>query len=539
MGVSGGGDVLHQVPGLKLEHLANACLARAQQNSRSSVTAVVDASWIGFRATSLPPALFTVAVLEALVSAGFVCHVIFDPAHRHHTKCASIERCGKREESRLAAFSAKQSVMRIANELRTLSLTEAQRKEKVEEQKTLQSTIQKGDNALQSLLPSNFVEDLHSEVEDHFGNRADSVFLSTGAFQADSAIAKLILDGMADIVFANDADFSFLCGGQCLQVHEFKLDNKTDCLKDITVKSASLQTVTAVVNASADLGVEKIKKAKVPLLDGVEDPRFRMAIGLALGCDVLVGGIRGMGAASIQKLIVNNNLSTADALLEKLSALKDCDLSVAELGVLLDSWFYEPAAVTKDGKKVYMFSAPSQPVDTFLAEFANPSLGAKTAVEGVKVITCHGHAGQSPHMFLERLSLKCSQCRNAVCGFCCAGFSPSKRTQKNQTWSCLQCLCPDTPDESIPADEMKQTIIDRGLQVPSDINFADLQELYEAVIEGGACDRKHSVKYLCRSAVALQTTEQRHEFLEASPTPIGQWQHSNLLSLQRILTLVE
>ena len=42
MGVSGGGDVLHKVPGLKLEHLANACLPRAQQNSRSSVCAVVD-----------------------------------------------------------------------------------------------------------------------------------------------------------------------------------------------------------------------------------------------------------------------------------------------------------------------------------------------------------------------------------------------------------------------------------------------------------------------------------------------------------------
>ena len=445
MGVAGGGDVLHKVPGLKLEHLANACLPRARQNSRSSVCAVVDASWIGLKATSLPPVLFTVAVLEALVAAGFVCHVIFDPAQRHHTKCASIQRRGKREESRLAAFSAKQSVMRIANELRTLPLTEAQRKEKLEKQTTLQATIQKGDNALQRVLPVNFVEDLRSEVEEQFGNRPDSVILSSGAFQADSAIAKLILDGKADIVFANDADFSFLCGGQCLQVHDFKVDNKTDSLKDITVKSPSLQTVTAVVDASADLSEEKIVKAKVPLIDGVEDPRFRLAIGLALGCDVLLGGIKGMGAATLQKLIVDNNLWTADALLQKLSAMKDCDLSLAELGVLLDSWFYEPSTVTEDGKKVYLFSEPSQPVDSFLAEFANPSLGAKSAVEGVKVITCHGHAGQSPHLFLEKLSLKCSQCSTAVCGFCCGEFTPSKRTQKNRPGLAFSVSVPTHP----------------------------------------------------------------------------------------------
>jgi len=69
-----------------------------------------------------------------------------------------------------------------------------------------------------------------------------------------------------------------------------------------------------------------------------------------------------MGAATLQKVIINNNLLTADSLLEKLSATKGCDLSQAELGVLLDCWFYEPASVTDDREKVYMFSAPSKPV---------------------------------------------------------------------------------------------------------------------------------------------------------------------------------
>ena len=76
MGVAGAGDVMYKVSGLKLEHLANACLLRAQHNSRSSICAVIDASWIGMKATAMPPVLFTLAVLEALVSAGFTCHVI-------------------------------------------------------------------------------------------------------------------------------------------------------------------------------------------------------------------------------------------------------------------------------------------------------------------------------------------------------------------------------------------------------------------------------------------------------------------------------
>ena len=65
----------------------------------------------------------------------------------------------------------------------------------------------------------------------------------TGFFQADSVIADHTLLEHCDIVFGNDADFSFLAGRNCLQVHEFKYSWKTDELSNFTLKTGFLSTI--------------------------------------------------------------------------------------------------------------------------------------------------------------------------------------------------------------------------------------------------------------------------------------------------------
>jgi hypothetical protein len=55
------------------------------------------------------------------------------------------------------------------------------------------------------------------------------------------------------VILANNADYSFLLGKHCLQIHSFKLDSKHDTLKDIAVKSGFKSVITDVIDASGDL----------------------------------------------------------------------------------------------------------------------------------------------------------------------------------------------------------------------------------------------------------------------------------------------
>lgn len=69
-------------------------------------------------------------VITELCSAGFLITVVFDPTHRHHSKCASIERTGNREAARIGAFHARGEVMKVNLALREGSWTEDERNEK-------------------------------------------------------------------------------------------------------------------------------------------------------------------------------------------------------------------------------------------------------------------------------------------------------------------------------------------------------------------------------------------------------------------------
>ena len=43
--------------------------------------------------------------------------VVFDPSYRHHSKCASIDRCGVREAARITAYEAKVETMIVAQSM--------------------------------------------------------------------------------------------------------------------------------------------------------------------------------------------------------------------------------------------------------------------------------------------------------------------------------------------------------------------------------------------------------------------------------------
>ena len=53
--------------------------------------------------------------------------VVFDPSYRHHSKCASIDRCGVREAARITAYEAKVETMMVSQSMQEGTKTRHER----------------------------------------------------------------------------------------------------------------------------------------------------------------------------------------------------------------------------------------------------------------------------------------------------------------------------------------------------------------------------------------------------------------------------
>jgi len=61
--------------------------------------------------------------------------------------------------------------------------------------------------------------------------------------------------------------------------------------------------ITDVIDASDDLKDRVVEPVDYPLFDGKTDVRFRLSVGLTLGCDVLPGGVPGFGVKTVSDAI--------------------------------------------------------------------------------------------------------------------------------------------------------------------------------------------------------------------------------------------
>ena len=96
MGIEGAANVLFKVEKLTLEQVVNVGKLLVEKRGKErEVTAIIDASWYGIKASPRDPVDYTIDTLNAKLSTGLHCIVVFDPKNRHHTKVASIERAGK------------------------------------------------------------------------------------------------------------------------------------------------------------------------------------------------------------------------------------------------------------------------------------------------------------------------------------------------------------------------------------------------------------------------------------------------------------
>jgi hypothetical protein len=163
-------------------------------------------------------------------------------------------------------------------------------------------------------------------------------------FQTDSVVADHTLLGNCDVVFGNDADFSFLAGRNCLQVHEFKYLWKTDELSNFTLITGFRSTIMAALEASNELTVEKnLRPAVYPLIDEMDAPLYRCVIAATIGCDTLPGGVYGLGSKQLHVLIDRKEPINANAVIGIVIPAKKGRVTEAALRVVIDALMYEPS----------------------------------------------------------------------------------------------------------------------------------------------------------------------------------------------------
>jgi hypothetical protein len=175
------------------------------------------------------PVVASTRVVGCLKNRGFHVRVVFDPSSRHHSKCASIKRCGEREAARITAYEAKVETMIVAQSMQEGTKTRHERDVLAAQLLELEKSFKRSEGQASCRTEPNFADKLTEELLKLPDSPiAAKVSCLTGFFEADSVLSDHTLQGHCDIIFGNDADFSFLAGRNCLQVHEFKYLWTTD-----------------------------------------------------------------------------------------------------------------------------------------------------------------------------------------------------------------------------------------------------------------------------------------------------------------------
>jgi hypothetical protein len=137
------------------------------------------------------------------------------------------------------------------------------------------------------------------------GDRGGSLSVARPPFQEDSYITKHTIKGKCDIIVGNDSDYTVLCGGKAVMLTSSKFVIRSSQLTDGVFKCCDVAMLEHVKQANNNL-----KATETPLIDGLADPRMRIAITLSLGCDTFPGGINNIGPSKIRNIINNKNPSS-------------------------------------------------------------------------------------------------------------------------------------------------------------------------------------------------------------------------------------
>jgi len=327
-----------------------------------------------------------------------------------------------------------------------------------------------------------------------------------GEFQADSLMAGRYIKRKCHLIMSSDADIPVLVGDECIIINNYH------GRKNLKIASTSKATLT---NAIACLGVESQQRlmfglldAKFPLFEGLEDRRTRCLISIALGNDVLVGGVKGVGPTKMKKMMDSYKADIPIQMhIEQFMVFESKEKLTKEvLDVLVDAMVFEPCNTTplqdKDSKKSvrrsYITGQPPSHLKKYSEEFA----AFETVVDddGPEVLSCKGPCDGGTHFFLAAFgSIQCHSCMGAICPLCTESIG-----SKSYCLSCysLESLLPEDNvggthnNEDLPAKsftEMKKALLDADFDgitelMPDDVKAAyTCYEIMKDSMEGLVC----------------------------------------------------
>jgi hypothetical protein len=281
--------------------------------------------------------------------------------------------------------------------------------------KKLGKVIAAGERASNRQLPTDFAERLNTFTTEFSSSGRGNVEFLQAPLQADPVIAGMAIRFEIDAIVSDDSDYHMLVGPgvPCRDL----------LLTDTRIRITSIDSFCLATGQQSMKNLcDEILQDRSPaeyfpaggsdclLFDGMFNSEMRTLVGIALGCDYYVGGIKGVGPHTVQELLLTlpsqtpNDLASALANHPK-SSIRDPSI----YRCLAQSVLYEP---TMGG---YMRKPPGELNDY------NKEFGQDTTIilpSPCPMLKCIGYAGGC-HLFLQAEGeYKCGTCQGCLCHFC-------------------------------------------------------------------------------------------------------------------------
>jgi len=478
MGINEGSKIFHKLKDIRLPQLA--AILRDLRPSPSSPgptqrrpCVAIDGNWICNRVGGIPGRLMNIA--EAFVAQDINVIIVFDGAFRHHSKRVSTKRSADCEKARIKAIETRAALMKLRNG--GIS-DEAEEKKLSRNLKTLETQSVGGSG---NRFHPGFANAVVAAIEKKGTSSIQSRIALT---QADTVLAKLIVDGHADAILGNDGDFPVLIGGKGIAISDFKYDVRKKQLRDFTLATGFVSVLRRATR-SISMSDDKILHAQFPLIDGRDDPRFRCLVAVCLGNDTCVSGVPGVAASTLSAIIEASECDgDYDKLLKAVAERpRNKKYDASHLDVFVDAMMYEPADLSDHaGQHEYMFGKPKKKLCQYLEMFTDEG---DELVDGPETLVCCGFSGDDDgkHSFLKAEGFEtCSndECKAILCRFCCMESADKKQRY------CCGCYVEEVVDMSYNGptyDDMKSELARNDKEyIASNMSYLELKEYYLKIV---------------------------------------------------------
>ena len=174
----------------------------------------------------------------------------------------------------------------------------------------IESKLKKAERESNRCLPADFIERVHSEIENLDSNLLE---LKLASLQADPILAKRSVDGISQVIMSNDCDL-FVHNPKGILLYTFKYLKRTGTLTNIQLATCHNKTAIFISNCLKNRFINLSTKQlfidpKIPLFGQEKDPTSRCMIACAIGNDYWIGGQKDFGTTAGMELLneVSNN----------------------------------------------------------------------------------------------------------------------------------------------------------------------------------------------------------------------------------------